>query len=258
MSDLMSTVITGRIVKPWTVVLYGVEGVGKTSAGASAPNPIFISAEGGSDQLDVARFPQAFTFGEINQQLNSIYSDDHNFQTLVIDSADWVQDLIVKDVCKSKNVETIADIPYGKGWAEVGERFLNFLKDLSAIKQHRNMNVLILAHSEIRKFADPTGDPFDFYAVACNEKNITPKLKQWCDCLFFAEFDKTTKEVGEGFNKRTIAKSWGERIIHTEHRASYDAKNRYNLPERLPLPKAAPLQPFLDGYNAFYGVSNNG
>jgi len=253
----MDNLIRGRVVKPWSVVLYGVEGVGKTSAGASAPAPVFISAEDGSAQLEVDRFPQAFDFETVNKQLNDIYTQEHAFQTLVIDSADWVQDLIVKKVCKDANVDTIADIPYGKGWQAVADYFLEFLKGLSAIKQQRNMNILLLAHCEIRRFNDPAGDPYDHYAIACNEKQVAPKIKQWCDCLFFAEFDKTTKEVGDGFNKRVVAKSWGDRVMHTEHRASHDAKNRFNLPAKLPLPKDQPLQPFLDGYNAFYGITTN-
>lgn len=252
-TEQVSPIISGRQKQPFSMVLYGVEGVGKTSAGADAPNPIFIAAEDGASQLAVDRFPQCFEYGDVKRWLAWLWENEHDYKTLVIDSADWIQELIIKQVISDANVKSLEDIPYGKGWIKTAEMFFQFLNDLTIFKREKGMNVVILAHCEIRKFHDPVGDTYDYYAIACNDKHVTPKLKQWGDCVLFADFDKTTKEVGEGFQKRTVAKSWGQRILFTEHRATHDAKNRYNLPERLPMPKESPLGPFMEGYNAFYG-----
>lgn len=250
--SLLAQVSRGKIPAPFRAVLHGPEGVGKSTWAANAPGAIFIGAEDGSSQLDVARFPRPASYADVLNQIGALYQEAHEFKTVVLDSADWAELLIQDQVAKDAKVANFADIPYGNGYKVVGERFQQLLGAFSMLRDHRGMNVVILAHSLIRSFNDPTSESFDRYVLATNEKHTSPLLKQWCDALLFADFDKSTVKVGEGFQKRTIAKSYGERVLYTEHRATHDAKNRYRLPERLPMPLENPFAPFWHGFQSFY------
>ena len=242
----LSSITTGKIRRPIRAVVYGVEGVGKSSFCAAAPDAVFIGAEDGTSQLDVARFPQPSNFGDIMSAICELYDNDHDFKTLVIDSADWAQKLCFAAVAKEGGQNSIEGFGYGKGYAMAAERYMQMMRGLDALV-NQGMNVLIVAHSQIATFQDPAGDSYDHYTIAC-DKRINPMLKEWADAVLFADFDKSTKQVGEGFNKRVIAKSYGARVMYTEHRASHDAKNRYNLPERMPLDWPA----FIQAVDEFY------
>ena len=54
----MLNITSGRIARPQKLVIYGSEGIGKTSLAAQCPDPLFIDTEGGSSHLDVRRLPK--------------------------------------------------------------------------------------------------------------------------------------------------------------------------------------------------------
>ena len=229
----LANITSGKLQKAIRQVIYGTEGVGKTSYAAKATAPVFIGTEDGTSQLDVSRFPSPQNWDNVFDAIDTLYSQDHDFKTVVLDSADWALKLCVRHVCAKANVESIEDIPYGRGHIKAAEEFQRLLRGLDALVS-KGMHVVVIAHSEIVTFKDPAGDAYDHYTIACG-KRVTPMLKEWADCVFFADFDKSVRKVGEGFNERTIAKSYGNRIMYTEHRASHDAKNRFGLPERMAL-----------------------
>ena len=242
----LENLTTGKLKKPVRAVIYGVEGVGKSTFGACAPAPVFIGAEDGTSQLDVARFPQPDSWNDVLAAIGELYDQNHEFKTVVLDSADWAQRLCFQTVAKEAGHDSIEGFGYGKGYQMAAERYLQMLRGLDALCQ-KGMNVIVVAHAQISTFQDPAGDSYDHYTISC-DKRISPMLKEWAECVLFADFDKSTKQVGDGFNKRTIAKSYGERIMFTEHRASHDAKNRFNLPERMPLN----WETFNNAIEAFY------
>lgn len=250
----LDNLIVGKRKTPFRITLYGLEGVGKTTFAAGAPNPIFIGAEDGSDGLDVTRFPAPQSLQDVLNAITVLFQDEHDFETVIIDSADWLEQIISKSLCHQHNWESIEDAGYGKGYKMVGEKFKEVLDGLSFLRNERGMNIVIIAHSVVKAFNDPTGESYDHYTLATSEKQITPLLKQWPDALLFADFDKSKKEVGEGLNKRTVAKSYGRRELHTQHNAAHDAKNRYNLPKKLPLEFSA----FLENYEAFFADTKKG
>lgn len=235
MSFDLKSIQKGKIAAPFRVVCYGPEGVGKSSFAADAPSPIFIGTEDGTNMLDVARFPTPKTFDDVIAAISTLYSEDHEFKTVVLDSADWLEKLIADSICKEKGVKSIEDLGYGKGYKMIGEQFAKALGGFSALREAKQMHVIIIAHAVAKTFNDPTSDSYDHWTLATSEKHVTPQLKQWCDALLFFDFDKSVTTTGEGFNARTVAKSYGQRVMYASHRASHDAKNRYGMPDRLPL-----------------------
>lgn len=229
----LTNLITGRQQKPLRLVVYGVEGVGKSSFAAASPAPIFLNAEDGTAHLDVARFPQPDNFNEMLEAIGTLYTEQHAFETLVLDSADWAEQIVRSHVCEINKVSSIESMGYGKGWVIVGEQFRKLLQGFDAL-YGQGMNIIIIAHAQVKPHNDPMLESsYDRYIMKLEKRNEA-MLKEWCDVMLFTNFDTSIVQKDD-LGAKTKGKSFGKRLIYTTRSAAYDAKNRYNLPERLPL-----------------------
>jgi hypothetical protein len=221
----------GRIQSAQRVGLFGQSGVGKSSTLATAPGVIYIDAEGGTEHLDVPRFPRPTDYRELETYLDYLEFEEHEFQILVLDTADWIEKLIVEDVCRAAHKESIEDFGYGKGWTAVAEHWSRFLARLDRIRA-RGIHIVFLAHSTVRKFEQPdAAGSYDRFELKLS-KGGSALLKEWCDAVLFANFQTKVVEGADG-KKRAVGGR--ERVLYTTHSAAYDAKNRHGLPETLPL-----------------------
>ena len=227
-------------------LLYGVQGIGKSSWAAKWPNPVFIDIEDGLSDLGVMSFPKCETLLDAWTpiiEMGSTEIKNHSFETLVIDSVDWLEKLIYKQVLKDSggNFETIADIPYGKGYDKATEYFEKLILALNNVIAN-GINVLLLAHCSIKRFESPEMESYDRYApkLHVNSKGygVGSLVQEFCDEVLFCNFKVYNKTTDEGFNrKRNLAKGTGERIIYTTERPSHLAKNRLGLPEEIAMSK---------------------
>ena len=107
---LLQQIQHGKQPKPRRTFVYGVHGVGKSRFAASAPAPIFIQTEDGLGEIDCDRFPLAQSFDAALQALAELYTAEHPYRTVVVDSLDWLERLIHADVCQQRNVQNVEDI----------------------------------------------------------------------------------------------------------------------------------------------------
>lgn len=228
----LSNLVKGPQETPSRIVLYGVEGVGKSTFAANAPSPIFIGAEDGTSQLDVARFPQPETWSEILEAVRTLTNEGHDFRTLVLDTLDWAEPLCWDHVCQKGGKAAIEDFGYGKGYVAAIDEWRILLAALEALRRAKGMNVVLLAHSWIKKFQNPNGEDFDRYEMKLHAK-AAGLIKEWSDAVLFAMYELVTAK--DERTKRTRGFDTGKRVLYTTHRAAWDAKNRYSLPEMLPL-----------------------
>ena len=103
----------GVIQRPQKVVIYGPEGIGKTSLASKFPAPLFIDTEGGSAHLDVARIECRQSWQELIETVKAVAEQDV-CKTLIIDTADWAEQLAVEHLCKKYNQPSIESFGYGK------------------------------------------------------------------------------------------------------------------------------------------------
>ncbi len=226
--------ITGKVSKPQRVVIYGPEGIGKSTLAAAFPEPVFLDTEGGTIHLNITRFAQPQNWEEILGFVAQLGQSEHSFQTLVIDTVDWLERLLIEHICRKSHKDGIEDFGYGKGYTYLSEEFSRFLQSLEVLRT-RGMHLVMVAHSTIRKFEQPdAAGAYDRYELKLS-KQCAPLLKEWCDLLLFVNyFTKVTETDG-----RKKAVGGKERRIYTAHCAAFDAKNRHGLDDVLPMEFAA-------------------
>ncbi|CDF04914.1 putative uncharacterized protein [Megasphaera elsdenii CAG:570] len=226
-------IISGKIIKPQKVVIYGPEGIGKSTFAAQFPKPLFIDTEGSTSHLEVDRLPRPTSWQMLKQYIKDLKGDTMGYHTLVIDTADWAERLCEEAICQSNGKIGIEDFGYGKGYTYVKEEFGRLLDSLSDLID-AGMNVVLTAHSIIRKFELPeeTG-AYDRYELKLGQKagnQCAALAKEWADMVLFVNYKEiviTTKD-----NKKKV--SGGKRVMYTAHNPCWDAKNRHGLAEELP------------------------
>lgn len=236
----------GRKMEPPRILLYGIEGIGKSTWASKASKPIFVQTEDGLGQIDCERFGLCRQFGDVAQQLTWLAEAEHAYESVVVDSLDWLERLVWDSVCRRTNVANIEKAAGGfaKGYVLALEEWREVVGLLDRCRA-RGMCVILLAHSKIERFEDPESPAYDRYSPRLH-KHAQALLTEWVDAVLFATRRMVVKREGVGFEERAIAApvgaAGGERIIRTEGSPSCVAKNRYTLPPELPLSWAAVVE----------------
>ena len=214
------------------IMVYGVEGIGKSTFCAGAPNPIYILTEDGLGSLKVDHFPLATSFADVMDAIASLYKDNHAFETVVIDSLDWLEAIIQRETEQKYDAK---DLAYGKGALIAAERWREILDGLNALRNDKGMAVILIAHTTIKRFDSPEVEPYDRYQPKLQERS-NAVVREWSDAVLFANYKNIVKKDDVGFNQtNNRGISTGERLLFTSERPAYMAKNRYNMPESIPL-----------------------
>lgn len=215
-------------------LIYGVEGVGKSTLASKFPKPIFLDTEGSTDKYNfVERYPKPTSIAMLVDECNDIVANGE-YQTIVIDTFDKVEQMISEELCAANNKQSLEEFGYGAGYSELDERvgkLLNFFQDII----EKGINVTILAHAKTKNFDSPLGDGsytrYELKLGAKTTQRTASFLKEWADMILFCNYkvqvieNKDKKKHGYG----------GERCMYTTHSPAYDAKNRFGLDNELPL-----------------------
>ena len=223
--------------KPPRLVIYGPGGVGKTTFSSLAPDNIFMKIEDGLE--GIAATSQAVTsWGEVVDMVTALHEQDHKFKTLSVDSLDWLERLIHEQVCLEKQVSSIDDIGYGKGYMFAMEYWEKFLKGMTSLRDNKGMTVILLAHEKIKRFDDPMTDGYDRYMLKLHDK-AAALVHEWADGVLFMKGKTIIKSEEAGFNKKIKKGIDGGIYLHTTETPSYQAKHRTNLalPDEFPVSK---------------------
>jgi len=231
--DLKNITSTSKI-KPPRIIIYGTPGIGKSTWAAQSTKPVFLDIEGGLDFIKVPRIGVSTIKGCFNV-LDALAIDDHDFKTLVIDSLDWLEKLIHLHICNEEGVKNMMEVPFGKAYQSATGEWKKMIDKLTILREKRDMTIILVSHVQIKKFEDPSTDDYDRYSMKLH-KSGEALITEFCDCIFFAcQKVYVTKKDG-GFGRQIIKPTTGnERIIRTVQHPAFMAKNRYNLPDEIPL-----------------------
>ena len=222
----------GVVFKAQKCVIYGPEGIGKSTFAAQFPEPVFIDTEGSTNLMDVARFPRPTSWTMLVSMVKEVISTPGICKTLVVDTIDWAEQMCVEHVCATHNKKGIEDFGYGNGYVYVKEEFGRFLNLLTDVID-RNINVVLTAHSQMRKFESPEeAGAYDRYELKLGKKTssqTSPLIKEWADMVLFANYKIHVIEI-----EKKKKSTGGARVMYTTHHPCWDAKNRHDLKAELP------------------------
>lgn len=222
---------------PIRLVLVAVEGVGKTTFAASAERPVFIAAERGLAHLNppVPAFPQPRSWTEVLEAVDSLVREPHDFKTVVFDTLDWIEHLLYDHIQKRENLTAEKMDAYGR-WAKIAvEDWRQLLRMLEVLQDRRGMNVVALVHAVAKPFKNPEGDDYQRWKLALYGEDVPNLWKQWAEAVFFGTYEISFRQSGDRPGALGKAETTGNRVLYTTWSPARDAKNRYGLPEILPM-----------------------
>ena len=224
----------GKQAKAQRVIIYGTEGIGKSSLASQFPNPLFIDTEGSTSNMDVARMDKPTSWTMLMNQIAFVKANPTVCDTLIVDTIDWAEALAIESVCSLHGKKGVEDFNYGIGYTYVREEFGRFLNKLQEIVD-LGIHVVLTAHAQIRKFEQPDEmGAYDRYELKLGKKTSSqtaPLVKEWGDIVLFCNYKTIVMKNSSNKNKA----QGGQRVMYTTHTPSWDAKNRFGLPEELPM-----------------------
>ena len=228
--DEMIPSTKGKVESAKKVVIYGPEGIGKSTLASQFPDPVFIDTEGSTKELDISRYPTPEYWKMILDFIEDA-NEERQFKTVVIDTADWAEQFCIKSVCEMHSVKGIEDIGYGKGYVYVSEEFTKLLRECDKLVE-AGINVVFTAHAQMRKFEQPDElGAYDRWEMKLSKK-VAPLLKEWADMVLFCNYKTDIITDSKTNSKKATG---GKRVMYASHHPCWDAKNRYGLPDVMPM-----------------------
>lgn len=234
-----------RGVQPPRVLVYGEPGIGKTTLAAEFRDPVFLQIEDGTPgDLEIFSFGKIETYAEFMERLSQLYTEPHDFRTVVVDSVTELQRLVWNETCargddKGNAKKQIEDFGYGKGYVYSLRVWQEALDGLNALRRDRGMTVILIAHAKVDRFDDPETQSYSRYEIDLHDKAVG-MIERDMDAILFLKTPVSVKVEDQGFNKeRAIAQGSRQVMIHTAGRPAYVAKNRYGMPEKIAYAKGS-------------------
>lgn len=246
----LADVSAEAVAMPARVMTYGVDGIGKTTFWSQAPKPIFIPTEDGATRIEVAKFPLCETWDSLLECLRVLCREEHDYQTAVVDSADWAQALAVKFVTDRDFKGNPVDFQdYGRGYRPLIAEWTKFLSALDFLRRTRHMEIALIAHAVASDFKNPEGNDWKIWKSNLHDSekcSIWAKTKEWVDILLFMNWRVAVRDI-EGATKDKAGKGKGvmvqgdtARMCYAGPSAAYCTKVRagWALPNEFPLSQA--------------------
>jgi hypothetical protein len=219
--------------KPPRLLVYGTAGIGKTTFGCQANKPVILQTE--DSDVDCPTFGLLRTYDQLMEAVAALYTEPHDFQTVVLDSLDWLEPLLWAETCRINGWPDIEKPGYGKGYIAALDQWRGLLEGLNGLRDQRNMTVILIAHCEIKRFDSPETEPYDRYQIKLQAR-ASALVQEHVDAVLFANYRVSTVKTDLGFNKKAVrGVSGGDRLIYSNERPAFLAKNRFGLPDSMPL-----------------------
>lgn len=220
------------VFPPQKILIYGVQGIGKNTFAATFKSPILLQIEDGSAAIDIPAFPLVTAFQGVIDVIQALHGE-HDYKTLVLDTLDWLEPLLWQACCEHHGKESIESFGYGKGYVEVDRWWRHIQQGLDSLRHSKGMDVVVLAHSEIKTISPPDTDAYDCYQIKM-QKRAFALWQEWADMVLFLNYKINIQKTKTGINEERIRGiGTGERVVYTSERPAWKAKSRWPLPDEI-------------------------
>lgn len=237
--------IRTKTPRPWTVLIYGVPGCGKSTLAALAPGAVVVDLEDGVSRIDGVKTPLVKDWETFRQVMADLVKDPE-FSTIVIDTLPALEEILIKKIMvengKDPTKGSLADFPYGTGFEALKAKWTHFISITNAIN-NAGKNVLCVAHEQVEEVKNPSGENFDRYTINCHKKSV-PLIVSRMDGVLYAHYEKMLVSKQ---NDSKMAVATGKRYLLTQEKPFALAKNRFNLPELMPFSTRDEIKTFYAG-----------
>ena len=241
MSISLSTLRRKAEPKPPIAIIYGTHGIGKTTLAVGGADPVVAAIEDGLGQLDAPSWGIK-TFAEMMEAIGVLYSEEHDRKTLVVDSLDWLEELVWAETCRQNAWQNMESEGFGKAYVAADKVWRDYLDGIKALRDEKGMTIVQIAHEQIVRFNSPTTEPYDRHTIKLH-KRASGLVQEHADIIGFmgyrvsiSESRTATQKAGQG-TKRGVG--GGQRVLHLEERPAFIAKNRFGMPPNIDLPTQA-------------------
>ncbi len=247
----LSNVIRKTSDKPPIIVIYGRGKMGKTTLASEFPDAIFVQTEDGAGDIEVSSFKDEplTTYNEVHEALSALATEDHEFKTLIVDSITQLEPIIWQETCRRNNWDSIEAPGYGKGYIEADVVWRDFLSACTWLRDRKNMTVILIAHETVETFSDPEREDYSRYKMRLH-KRAEAMIRERADVVGFMNM-AVTLDKGKSGKDAAKAKGSGQRQLNLAPRPTFEAGNRYSMPEKILINNGqgyAALAPHLPGH----------
>lgn len=242
----MFEVKSGVVKRPFSVLLYGVPGIGKTLFASQCGKALVCDAENGSAFLDVERI-QVDDFAALLKAMTWVTTTE--YETFVLDSVSAIERMVIEHTCASNGWKTLEDPGYGKGFTVMRSNWQRVMAGVEFVKS-KGKSVVLIGHSKVRPVADPGLDSYDRFEFDA-DKNVIPQLVFQLDAVFFLRDQRRVIEDED--KKRSSARSTGKRELVLSDTATSLGKNRFDhMPTHVEFDKVPTQEEAKTAYRAFW------
>lgn len=229
MSISLSSIQRTRRARPPKIVIAGPGGVGKTTFAAGAPNSIGILTEEGADAVDAQAFPPATSLSDVYSAIGVLLQEQHDFQSVWLDSLDWAEPLVWRHVCEANGWSSIEEPGYGKGYIAAAAEWRNLLDGFEALRAQKNMAVILICHDKLKHIDSPIDEGYDSYQLKLHDR-AGAMVIEWADVVGWASYEQYTQRVKTvDKTEEAKARATGRRLLHVEPNPAHMAKTRFPL-----------------------------
>jgi hypothetical protein len=247
-----------RDLRGYSVFLYGEPKSGKTTIATKFPRHLLLAFEKGYNAIPGAMAQPINTWAEFRKVLRQLKDESvkAKFETIIIDTADIAYDLCEKYICANAKrsdggfgVDSVADIPFGKGYTMVAKEYDECLRSIVQM----DYGLVLISHADDKVFKDENGNDYNKIVPTLGNKprNIVSRM---CDIIGYsrsiqdAEGHTSTKLFMRG-TPRYVA---GSRFKYTPDYIDFTYKDLVNA-----IGDAIDKQMAEDGVEYFTDTRNN-